>query len=152
MTVIESRHVEKPFVLVVDDNEATCTLITALLDRDFEIETAADGDDAIDQLRTKNYAAILLDLRIPRVDGFAVLDFVRDQKPDDLRRILVLTAALTKAEIARVKSYKICGIVAKPFEVETLLAAVKQCVDPDAPPSGRFIASGVILLLAEVLR
>src|SRR5438874_5653275 len=106
---------DKPFVLLVDDNEATCTLVTALLQRDFTIEIAGDGGEAIEKLKTKQYASILLDLRMPNVDGFAVLDFLREHSPNALRRVIVLTAALSAKEIARAKSYAICAIIAKPF-------------------------------------
>ena len=146
-------RLDKPYVLIVDDNEATLTLMTALLQREFAIETAADGMDAIDKLRTKNFAATILDLRMPQSDGFAVLQFLKDERPEILRHVLICTAALTKSEMERVGTYNVCGVVPKPFEVETLLAAVKACVDDDgAYPLGRFFSSGVIFLLADILR
>jgi DNA-binding response OmpR family regulator len=145
--------VEKPFVLIVDDNEATLTLLTALLQREFAVDLARDGQEAIDKLRTKNYGAALLDLRMPVIDGFAVLDFLKEERAEMIRRVIVVTAALTKSELSRVNQYEICGVIPKPFEVETLLAAVKECVGPDnANAIGRFFSSSVILLLADLLR
>jgi CheY-like chemotaxis protein len=146
-------RVEKPQVLLVDDNEATCTLVTALLQREFTVEIASDGTEAVEHLKTKNYASILLDLRMPGLDGYGVLDFLHANTPETLRRVLVLTAALTEPELARVKKFDICGIIAKPFEVETLLGAVRSCAGMDQKPMGRyFFSNGMILLLAEVLR
>src|SRR5215212_61281 len=145
-------RVEKPYVLLVDDNEATCTLVTALLQREFAVETATDGMEAVERLKTTNYAAILLDLRMPGLDGYGVLAFLKTTKPDVLRRVLILTAPLTDRELSRVRHYDVCGIVAKPFEVETLLSAVKQCARHDGSALGHFFFSnGMILLLAEVL-
>src|SRR3954466_10933478 len=118
-------NVEKPFVLLVDDNEATCTLITALLHRDFHVEVAGDGAEAIEKLRTVRYAAILLDLKMPPPDGFAVLDFLKEHSPKQLRNVLVVTTALRSGEVARAKSYDICAVIGKPFDVENLLEAVK---------------------------
>lgn len=145
---------EKLYVLLVDDNEATCTLVTALLQREFVVETAGDGVEAIERLRTRSYAAIILDLRMPVMDGFGVLEYLRANKPEVLRSVLILTAALSEREISRVRQYDVCGIVAKPFDVDTLLAAVKQCAGDDSGlPFGRFfLSNGMILLLAEVLR
>src|SRR5436190_952284 len=80
-------RVEKPRVLLADDNEATCTLITALLYRDFEVEVAIDGREAIEYLRTRKYAALLLDLRMPHTDGFAVLDFLKEHQPKMLASV-----------------------------------------------------------------
>lgn len=143
---------EKPFVLLVDDNEATCTLITALLQKDFTIEVAADGLEALEQLRTKTYATVILDLLMPHLDGYGVLDYLRDNNPEVLRRVLVVSAALTRAELTRLKQYDVCAIISKPFEVETLLSAVKQCVEDPSASRGKFFTSGVILLLADWLR
>ena len=144
---------EKPYVLLVDDNEATCTLVTALLQRELVVETALDGLEAVEHLKTRNYAAIILDLRMPGMDGFGVLELLRTTKPEMLRHVLILTAALSEREISRARQYDVCGIVAKPFEVETFLGAVKQCIGDDGPPLGRlFFSNGMILLLAEVLR
>lgn len=147
---------EKPHVLLVDDNEETCTLITALLRRDFAVETARDGRQAIDALRTKTYAAILLDLRMPHVDGFGVLDFLKAHSPKVLRSVLVVTALLSPREIEHAKSYGVCGIIAKPFDVEALVAAVKDCAqsDGDGGSFGNVIytSTPVILLLADLLK
>jgi CheY-like chemotaxis protein len=146
--------VEKPTVLLADDNDATCTLITALLHRDFNIEIATDGREAIERMRTRKYAALLLDLRMPHTDGFAVLDFLKANQPKMLANVLVVTAALTRREIASAESYGVCEIVPKPFEIETLLAAVKRCTSTDEGTLGPVLrASGpVILLLADLLR
>ena len=144
---------EKAPVLLVDDNEATCTLITALLQRDFDVEAVNDGIDAVEKLKTNNYAAVLLDLRMPQLDGYGVLDFLKANRPTVLRSVIVLTASLGQREMARVHGYDICAVVAKPFEVESLLALVKQCAGTE-PRSlgGTFLSSGVIMLIADLLR
>ena len=145
---------ERPAVLVVDDNEATCTLITAILRRDFDVETAIDGMDAIEKLKTTRFAATLLDLRMPHYDGFSVLDFLKANKPDVLRTVLIVTAVMRSNEVERAKSYGVCGIVTKPFEVDTLLDAVKRCTgDIDNGTRGRsvFAAAPTILLIADLL-
>ncbi len=146
--------VERPFVLLVDDNEATCTLITAVLRRDFAVEVASDGNKAIERLRTNHYNAILLDLRMPQADGFAVLDYLKETAPRHLRSVIVVTAALTAREISRAESYGICCIIRKPFEVDALLETVKQCAaSGEGNPIGNVLySSGVIMFLADVLR
>jgi CheY-like chemotaxis protein len=145
---------EKPVVLLADDNDATCTLVTALLRTDFDVEVAHDGADAIEKLKARAYAAVLLDLRMPVLDGYAVLDYLRDEAPEILSRLLIVTASLSASEMERVHRYPVCGIVAKPFEVDALFAAVRQCAGETGPQfiRGPLLASGVILFLAEVLR
>lgn len=145
--------IEKPSVLVVDDDDATATLLRALLQPHFAIEIAADGNEAIEKLRVKQYAATLLDLRMPHRDGFAVLDFFKSARPESLKSVLVVTALLTTQDIARVKAYGVHGIVAKPFEIDSLLAAVKSCVDSeDGPGLARVFCTPAILFLADLLR
>ncbi|HET7433104.1 MAG TPA: response regulator [Thermoanaerobaculia bacterium] len=144
---------EKPFVLLADDNDATCTLITALLDREFRIEIARDGSEAIEQLRTRQFAAVLLDLRMPIVDGFSVLDFVATNRPEMMNRMIVLTAALSSGEMERVHHFPIFTVVRKPFEVDHLLTAVRRCASHgDHPMSSPFVSTSLLLLVAELMR
>lgn len=141
---------EKPFVLVADDNAATCTLITALLRRDFNVEIAVNGMEAIARLKSRQYAVILLDLLMPMGDGYSVLDFIRAEQPDNLRRVLVVTASLAQREMQRVSGYEICRVLAKPFEVDVLASEVRRCAggqhEHGLPAS--LIATGILLLLA----
>ena len=146
---------EKRSVLLVDDNEATRTLITAILQRDFHVHTAMDGMDAIERLRTNQYATILLDLRMPQYDGFSVLDFLKANAPDMLRNVLVVTAVLTQKETDRAKAYGVCDIITKPFDVENFLERVKKCAgDFDSGTRGTsvFASTPMILLIADLLR
>ena len=139
---------EKPFVLLVDDNEATGTLVRAILQRDFNVEIATDGMEALDRLKTGMYAAVLLDLRMPQLDGYGVLDFMKTQRAELLGCTIVFTAALTDPELKRVKEFDVFGIIAKPFDVETLLAAVRTCAGGGSNPLGTLLSSGMLLLMA----
>ena len=145
---------EKPFVLLADDNEATCTLIAALLASDFVVDVAADGGEAIEKLKKREYAAILVDLLMPVVDGYAVLDDIRDQRPDLLRRTIIVTASLSARQMQRVREYDVYAIVAKPFEVDVLQSVVHEAAGGTAaPPFGApLLSSGVIFLIGELLR
>jgi putative two-component system response regulator len=145
---------DKPLVLLADDNEATCILITALLQRDFTVEVASDGGEAIEKLKLRKYAAIVLDLLMPVVDGYGVLEFLRTEHPHLIRRVLVVTAALGPRSMERLSGYDVRGVVAKPFEVDALFSAVRECAgDSDEPlMRGPLISGGMLLLIAEVLK
>lgn len=145
--------VEKPLVLLADDNEATCTLITALLQNEFSVEIASNGNEAIEKLKGRQFAAILLDLLMPIADGYAVLDFLSRERPQALSRVLVVTASLSAREMQRVRTYSIKGVIAKPFEVDALYGAVRDCAHQDSSHSmrGPLLASGMILMLAAEL-
>jgi CheY-like chemotaxis protein len=144
--------VEKPLVLLAEDNEATCTLITALLQNEFSVDIASDGNEAIEKVKHRQYAAILLDLLMPVADGYSVLDFLSQERPEVLARVLVVTASLSAREMQRVRAYKVNGLVAKPFEVDALYNAVRSCANQATPPSlNPLLSSGMILLLAAEL-
>ena len=55
-------------------------------------EQCKDWIDALEKLRTKEYGAILLDLRMPQYDGYVVLDFLKQSHPERLRSVLVVSA------------------------------------------------------------
>jgi CheY-like chemotaxis protein len=145
---------EKPSVLLVDDNEATCTLITALLRRDFQIDTAGDGLEAKEKLRTNQFAVVLLDLRMPQNDGFSVLEFLRANNPSMLARVLVVTATVTQSVVDRARSFGVRDVISKPFDVDALLSAVKACAgETDGGKLGNVFCSStpMILLIADLL-
>ena len=143
---------QKPFVLVADDNEATCTLITALLHHDFAVVTATDGMSAIEQLKSRQFAAVILDLVMPVADGYAVLDFLRMERADLLPRTVVITASVARREMERVASYGVHTVMPKPFEVDELYAAVKEIAGGADAFGGPMISTGMILMLADLLR
>jgi DNA-binding response OmpR family regulator len=147
-------RVDQAAVLLVDDNQATCALVTAILRKEFRVEIATDGVEAIEKLRSSRYAAVLLDIRMPRLDGFAVLKHLESSAPDVIPKVLVFTA-LGELTLKALDQYPICGIVRKPFDIDELLAVVKQCALGDQG-KGRFTnvfaAGPMLLLLADLIR
>ena len=92
---------------------------------------------------------------MPVLDGFGVLAHLQEHSPETLRRVLVLTAALTRGELSRARQYAICGIIEKPFEVEELLASVRQCAgvgEGSSMGSMLCTTTPVLLMLADLLR
>jgi CheY-like chemotaxis protein len=143
---------DKPCVLLVDDNEATCTLVAAVLQRDFATDVAHDGTEALEKLKAGKYAAIVLDLRMPPPDGYEVMDTLMKTRPEMMKCIVVVTAALTQRDSERMKNYPVAGVIAKPFDVETLLSAVKKCAGEESTGFGNVISSGMLLLIAEIIQ
>jgi signal transduction histidine kinase len=77
-------------VLIVDDEEDLRYVYTRQLRGDgYLLDTAADGEEAIEKIRTNEYAVILTDMRMPRKDGLAVIAAAREHLPD--AEIIVLT-------------------------------------------------------------
>ena len=118
-------------VLVVDDNpEIREILLTALRRRSLVVDQARDGVEAISLLREHKYAVVLLDLLMPNVDGFGVLDAI-DHEPHP-PVVLVVTAADASA-IKRAESRRIHGIVRKPFDPAEIAQIVADCAELRGP-------------------
>lgn len=112
--------------LIVEDDPAIRKLVEKLLvRRGIDIDTAHDGRQAIEKIRTGKYSVLILDLMIPEVNGFEVIDFVK--KSGVKLPIAVVSAvshqALTKLDLDIVKL-----VISKPFDVDEFTKAIyKLC-------------------------
>jgi len=114
-------------VLVVDDDDAIRTMVERVLRREkFEVESARDGHEAIEKLSRNDYATILLDLMMPRVDGLSVLRFIERERPHVGKSVIVMTANLHGAAEAA-KAEPAFTVLPKPFDIRQLIAHVRSC-------------------------
>ena len=119
----------QPRVLVVDDDQSIRQLVCTIARRQgVEAECVADGAEAIEKLGENEYALILLDLMMPRVDGFAVIEYLRDHPPSAKPIVLVVTAYADQ-KFKKVDPDIVAGVVRKPFEVADLGNLIRLCVD-----------------------
>ncbi|MDQ3280983.1 MAG: response regulator [Acidobacteriota bacterium] len=114
-------------VLVVDDDDAIRAMVERVLRRErFEVEVARDGYEAIEKLAQNDYATVLLDLMMPRVDGHGVLRYLETERPMDTPRVIVMSANLQgAAETANQKP--VFRVVPKPFDIRQLISHVREC-------------------------
>jgi len=94
--------------------------------RVLEVDEAADGAEALDLLRQNSYAVVLLDLLMPNVDGFAVLDEFGSAISTPV--VLVITGA-DRSLIKQLDPQRIHGVVRKPFDSEDLADVVVACAE-----------------------
>ncbi len=113
-----------PILVVDDDRDMQATIAAILEDEGFDVRVAGDGLDALAALETARPALILLDLTMPRMDGYAFAAELRRRGQHLGIPIVVLTADGRAGEkAARVGAD---GYVAKPFSLDGLLAAVAR--------------------------
>jgi DNA-binding response OmpR family regulator len=119
----------KKKVLVVDDDDAIRAMVERVLRREhFEVESARDGHEAIEKLARNDYATVLLDLMMPRVDGHGVLRFLETERTE-FPPVIVMTANLPGA--VETKSAKpVFRILSKPFDITQLVSHVRECAAP----------------------
>jgi CheY-like chemotaxis protein len=116
-------------VLVVDDDDAIRRLVSMILSRDkLEVTTARDGGEALDHLARRAYSLILLDLMMPRFNGYDVLAHLKANSPTTLGHVILMTAS-SDADLARVDSSQLAGIIRKPFDIEELRTYVNNAYE-----------------------
>jgi CheY-like chemotaxis protein len=121
-----------PCILVVDDDASIRDLITRVLRRaGWEVEVAKDGGEAILKIGATGepgYALILLDLMMPIISGFEVIDYFKIHNPAMLSRVVVVTAS-PKVDQNKISREMIAGLIEKPFDITSLVAFVKPMVE-----------------------
>jgi CheY-like chemotaxis protein len=119
-------------VLVVDDEPTIRTLVNAILDgsgvRTLE---AADGLEALDMARRHQPDLVLLDVVMPRMDGFAVCQRMKGEKSMARTPVLLLTALVQESDHQRARRVGAEGIVQKPFSPAALRATVENILNGD---------------------
>jgi DNA-binding response OmpR family regulator len=116
--------------LVVEDDPAIRRLVERLLARkNIDIDAVADGETAVSLLREREYSVVILDLMVPGLDGFAVIDSIRQQPRHPPVAVVsaVSHQALTRLDLDIVKV-----VISKPFDVDEFTKAVLQlCADAE---------------------
>ena len=113
---------ERKRLLIVDDTEIDRIILKSILASEFEIMEADSGNLAFEYITERRALldAILLDISMPHIDGFDVLQFMKDKKLDDIPVFLV-TAEPTLANVERALQYNVEEFIGKPFDKEDIL-------------------------------
>jgi CheY-like chemotaxis protein len=124
------RHAETmQRVLVADDDLSVRHLVGTIIRREgLEVDCVSDGVEAVRHLENQRYAVVLLDLMMPRLDGFGVVDYLRAQAIDPKPVVLVITAYADQ-RFKQVDPAIVAGVLRKPFEVADLGQLVRLCVE-----------------------
>lgn len=120
-------------MLVVEDDAAIRRLVKMVLEREgYRVEVASDGLEAVLKLGVMEYAAIILDLMMPNLDGFVLIETLAANDPLRLRRIIVTSAASPSVIRERMKGSPF-DLLPKPFDIGDLTRVVRTCADQ--PPA-----------------
>jgi CheY-like chemotaxis protein len=123
-----SENLELPRILIADDDQSIRQLVCTIIKRErFVVDCAADGAEAIDLLKQHQYSVILLDLMMPRVDGFGVVEYLRENPPA-IKPIVLIVTAYADQKFKEVDPQIVAGVLRKPFEIAELGSLVRLCV------------------------
>ncbi|MBI5216254.1 MAG: response regulator [Ignavibacteriae bacterium] len=112
-------------VLVVDDEEALRTVLSGeLVNEGYKVGTAADGDEAIAIIKQEQFDIVLLDIKMPKVDGFEVLKFIKKDYP--AIKVIMLTAFADLKNAIESKKLGAEDFISKPYDLVDLLTTIER--------------------------
>lgn len=117
-------------LIVEDEPDLLAGLAKALREEDYAVDTAADGEDALFKATEARYDALILDVMLPKMDGWKVLEKIRSHKSDGIRRtpVLMLTARDRTSDRVRGLDTGADDYLVKPFDLPELLARVRALI------------------------
>jgi DNA-binding response OmpR family regulator len=119
--------INKPILIVDDEKNIRLTLSQALETLGAEIDTAANGEEALTKLKEKEFGLILLDIRMPGMDGMEVLHRVREIRPDI--RVIMITAYGTVESAVEAMKLGAVDFLQKPFDPKEIRELVLRVMD-----------------------
>ena len=115
-------------ILVVDDNQDMRQFLAGILRRDYNVETAEDGEEAERIVRTKQLDLVISDLMMPNVDGLELTQRIKQNPDTDHIPVILLTAKTAIESRLQAMQYGADDYVTKPFEPEYLRARVRNLI------------------------
>ena len=116
---------KKSSILVVDDEDALRTVLSSeLLNEGYEVHSAADGDDAITELDKGQYDLVLLDIKMPRMNGFEVLKHIKQNHART--KVVMLTGFADLKNAIESKKLGADDFVSKPYDLVDLLTTIER--------------------------
>jgi len=115
-----------PRILIVEDDDAIRTLLVAALRREpFEVDSVNDGVAALRLTEACEYAVIVLDLMMPRLNGYDFLDAFRNSTPHARSVVFVITA-FDEPQFGKLRATHVHAIIRKPFDVPQLVTMIRE--------------------------
>jgi CheY-like chemotaxis protein len=125
---------EKENMLVVEDEDIMRdALVDYFSDGGHKVDTASDGDKALEKFNLKDYNVMIIDLRLPGRDGLAVLDEIKDKNPD--AKVIIITAYPTVETEKEALSRGALEYLQKPFELNYLETIIRQSYEIEIVPT-----------------
>lgn len=122
---MDERH-----ILIVEDDEAIRQLVRHVAHRGgYTTSGAANGAEAISSLNARTYCAVILDLMMPTVDGYAVIMHIKHKAP--IVPVIIVTAAIKSIDWNLIDKTVVKAVLTKPFDIAALSTALNAvCPSP----------------------
>ena len=127
---------ERPLVLIVeDDSDLGLSIVEYLKEEGIEAKLARDGDQAMRMVDSLGPSVVVLDLMMPRRDGFSVLRELRSDGRITQLPVIVVTAIFGLSERLYATELGAADYITKPFKLEDLLTRIVALLPADQRPS-----------------
>ena len=114
-------------ILTVDDDDSFRIIIEEILAKQgYKVSAASDGSEAITLLQQHKYDMILLDIKMPNVDGFEVLKFIKKKNPST--KVIMLTGYADLKLAVEAKNLGADDFVAKPIMRDDLISSIEKAL------------------------
>lgn len=128
----EESVFNKKTILVVDDSNIVRNFVKRIFNEKYNVGVAKDGEEAIriisSNLNNDFIEAILLDLNMPKVDGFAVLEYMRQNNLLKKMPVSIISGDSSKETIDRAFTYDIVDMLGKPFNEQNIKSIVEKTI------------------------
>ena len=124
----------KECIMIVDDDKMTCSLISKIFDKNYDIIVVHNGQEAIDYLEANktsgvNISCIFLDLIMPVMDGFSVLEYLNDNNYFNKLPVIIISGNYDKDTRNRAYSYQIADMLEKPFNAQVIRHRIENLIN-----------------------
>ena len=118
-------------ILVVDDKSMNRFMLGEIFRDEFEIIEAANGREAIEKISKEqnDLGCILLDIIMPEIDGFGVLDYLKEHAMLDKVPVVIVTNDASEDTGSRAYEYGVADMVIKPFEPRIIRRRVENIIE-----------------------
>ena len=124
----EINIVKDKTILVVDDSEVISTFINKLFNNEYNVILAKDGMEAINNLDNESIVGMLLDLNMPNVNGFVVLEYMSKNNLLEKIPVSIITGVGNDDIVRKAFDYKIVDVLRKPFNERDIRKIVEKTV------------------------
>ena len=128
----EPEQLCEDIILIADDSEVIRIFVKKIFDADYELAFAIDGQEALNIIREHEedgrIKAVLLDLNMPKVDGFAVLDYMTQANLLDKMPVTIISGDSSKEAISKAFEYNIVDMLNKPFNETKIKQTVEKTI------------------------
>ncbi len=128
----EEKTTKEDIILVADDSEVIRIFVKKIFDAQYELAFAENGEEALNIIKEhqldNRIKAILLDLNMPVKDGFAVLDYLKDNNLLANMPVTIVSGDSSKDAIDKAFTYNIVDMLSKPFNEQKIREAVEKTI------------------------